>query len=167
MPWDDPIVSAKTEWLELTWWTDGDGSGRLEAAVYAAGWGGCSEAWFDRQAVLNFANALRTFPLPADVEPLESGYSVGPDWKSKVTTVRLGATPVGHRGQVGIDVELRPWGPDALDEQPQAFIAVQLPCTYPALERFAHDIELMVGDDVLDPAVGHLDGHARIEGERM
>jgi hypothetical protein len=58
MPWDDPVVSTKTEWLELTWWTDGDGAGRLEAAVYAGGWGGCSEAWFDRQTVLNFANAL-------------------------------------------------------------------------------------------------------------
>lgn len=160
-------VTSRTDWLELVWWTDGDGTGRVECSVAVGGWAGRSEAWFGRPDLLSFARGLREFPIPdREGAHLSGGYTTGPNWEEDVTTVAVQVVPVGHRGQVGIEVRLRPWDPGP-PLHPRSIVHVRLPCTYPALERFAGDIEAMVGPDVLDPGVGHFEGRARIDGEAL
>src|SRR5947207_1075266 len=98
-------------YLEATWWTDGDGTGRLTiAASSSTGFAGRSWAWFSTGTVLEFARKLESFPLSSDDRPSLVGGSqpIGGDL---LVTVGLAAYPVGSRGQVALGIELatEPW----------------------------------------------------------
>lgn len=83
---------------------DGDGIGCLTVIARSNGFGGSGQAWFDREAVLEFAAALERFPLTEDDPPtLSGGYGAHAEYDEYVGLV---VAPLGARGQVDVRLHL-------------------------------------------------------------
>ena len=146
--------------LEMRWWSDGDGTGKLTVrAESASGFAGRSWAWFDQGQVVRFAKRLGEYPLPTLDSPQLVGGSepIGGPFQ---VLVGLRAYPVGSRGQVGITVTLatEPWQSPAMRQEEHQSVTLEVLTTYERLRRFSGDLQgLLVG---AIPA-------ARIDGEHM
>ena len=83
---------------------DGDGIGCLTVTARSSGFGGSAQAWFVREAVLEFAAALERFPLTDDDPPtLSGGYGAHAEYDEYVGLV---VAPLGARGQVDVRLHL-------------------------------------------------------------
>src|SRR5438132_7357537 len=131
--------------LVMTWWTDGDGTGRLTvAAVSSTGFGGRSRAWFNNDTVLDFAGRLQAYPLPSDDPPLLSGGTrIGGE---PLVQVGIRAYPVGSLGQVALGLELatEPWDSPSMRPSEHEHAQFELLTSYERLSRFGHALRLLV-----------------------
>lgn len=132
--------------LRLTFRDDLDGTGDLHAQVDYGGFSGASSAYFDKEALIEFAKRLaRSYPLHADAPlKIEGGGTVISG--SKVEQVYLGMAfyPIFAIGTVGCRVELcTPLHPDERPES-QSVVKVELYTTYQEVGVFAEALEMLV-----------------------
>lgn len=127
---------------------DGDGIGRLAVSARSNGFAGRGLAWFDRQAVAEFARDLARFPLPATEPPtLSSGFGAPGQFESNEYDefVGISVVPLGSLGQLDVRIHL------ADDERSGHFCPegryetrMHLLTTYERLGTFAQDLQALV-----------------------
>ena len=140
---DQPTPDAVT----LRWGgDDGDGIGRLTVTASANGFAGRSSAWFDRETVVAFAQALGAYPLPDEVIMISGGFGAQNDSPAQ-EHVGIRVSPVGSLGQVEMGVHLSTpvWEP--LNNDSRHEVSLRLLTTYEHLRRFGEQlIRLLAGD---------------------
>lgn len=126
---------------------DGDGIGRLTVSASANGFAGRSSAWFDREAVVAFGQALGAYPLPDEVIMISGGFGAKND-NPPQEHVGIGVSPVGALGQVGVRVHLATavWEPS--DNESRHDVSLRLLTTYEHLRRFSEQLVRLVAGDL-------------------
>lgn len=126
---------------------DGDGIGRLTVSASANGFAGRSSAWFDRAAVIAFAQALGAYPLPDEEIMISGGFGAQND-NPPQEHVGIGVSPVGALGQVGMRVHLATavWEPS--DSGSRHEVSLRVLTTYEHLRRFSEQLVRLVAGDL-------------------
>jgi hypothetical protein len=73
--------------------------------VRTAGFSGVSEAWFDADVVIRFAEALAAYPLPGE-HPLTLSSLADTESGADREYLGLSVYPIGIKGQLGVRVHL-------------------------------------------------------------
>lgn len=132
---------------------DGDGTGRLTVTARSNDFGGSGQAWFNRQTVLEFAQALGRFPL-AEEEPaaISGGYGEPSEYDEHVGIV---VGPLGSLGQVDVRLHLvqDTWSPHGrVDGRYET--RMHLLTTYQRLSAFSRDLEAVVEGTLSEAILG-------------
>lgn len=125
---------------------DGDGIGCLTITAHSCGFAGRGHAWFNRETVLEFADHLAAFPIPADGSvSLSGGHGELPDYTEHVGIAVL---PLDLRGQVDVRLHLanEVWPGDPPEGSYETHM--HLLTTYPNLSRFATELRSVVSGNL-------------------
>src|SRR3954452_20982220 len=97
---------AETGHVTLSYWTDGDGTGKLTIIAAAGVWAGRGEAWFNESALREFGSRLGEYPLASD-PPLRlvSGYGAKNSTEFE-PTLDIDITQVSSAGQLAVSLHL-------------------------------------------------------------
>ena len=129
----------------LTYYGDGDGTGRLTVRASFDGFSGVGAAYFGDDQLLRFAELLVAFPLPEDdcIE-VSGGFWSRTEDVLEEEHVGLRVLPVGRLGQVTIRTHLAtPKEADAVQE-----VTVDVLTSYEALRRLSSDLPALVRGEV-------------------
>lgn len=140
------------DYLRLTFYTDGDGTGELRVETSCDGFAGHSSAWFGIKRLEQFADLILTYPLPGDgLPPLQGGYW-SKERRGELDELHLALRfhPVGLRGTVGCKVELRT--PDRGGNVPVSLnsVAVELRTSYQELSDFSAAFRRMIRGELAE-----------------
>lgn len=142
---DDARGQAPTrDGMTFRWGSDdGDGIGKLTVTASANGFAGSSGAWFDRETVLAFAQAIEAYPLPDDPIELSGGFGAKGDQPPQ-QHVGVSVAATGRRGQIGIRAHLSTelW-PDTRPESVHD-VRLELLTTYERLRFLSRHLMLIV-----------------------
>jgi hypothetical protein len=151
---------AASDFIEVRFEADSDGTGKLQVVARAGGFAGRSGAWFNTESVADFAALLAGYPLADNPPPRLSGGFWSTDHPGDLTQelVAIEALRTGSLGQVSLRVHLASeiWPPDPPERKHE--VRLELPTTYERLRRFSEDILRVIGGE---------SAHARLEGELM
>jgi hypothetical protein len=130
--------------LRLTLKRDFDGSGLLTTSVVAGAFSGENHWWIELDQLKHFADALRSYPIQADMHPLlECGDRKNGELADGF--LRIAVKPYNRLGLLRTEVELGP-RIDKDKELPQR-VSAQFLAEYAAVERFAQAVDrLLLGE---------------------
>ena len=135
---------SQNSYLRIRFLNDGDGTGKLLARAEADGFAGQGGAYFNIEALEEFAGALQVFPFPPD----DSRRSIAGGFSSKEDSEGLSQEHLGisvypadaQRGYIGIQVRMATelW----LETRPQSKkqVSVEIISTYEPVSKFSRDI---------------------------
>lgn len=115
--------------------------GFLKAQASDGSFSGAAEAWVKTDTVLQFAEALSHYPLPAD-PPTRLLGSWPVDLSYACPTISLSVVPVGSAGRILATIKLCENGSDADDG---SSLRIVLSVEYESLRRFALALKAMIG----------------------
>jgi hypothetical protein len=145
-------------YLRLRFFDDGDGTGKLVARAEADSFSGESGAYFNVEALEEFAKALQIFPLPPEDHrrSISGGFGNDLDAQEHLGISVYLVNP--QRGHVGIQVRMATevWPDTRPKSKKQAVVEVLT--TYEPLAKFSKDLLSVLGGSLKE---------AVIEGESL
>lgn len=124
------------------WVRDDDGALFLHVYAKAARFAGIGEAPTSVETITAFARRLKAYPIPqGQVTQLVGGYTSLADstWRE---TVAIAVYPIGHLGQLGVNVRVAADEQNRIDEKHARFaVSLEFTTMYNALDRFASELE--------------------------
>jgi hypothetical protein len=141
-------------YLRVRFLRDDDWIGELVADAASDGFSGRSSAWFHRQTIEEFAQALVRYPLANESPPTIAGGYGAPDTSDRLEQEHLGITadPLGTRGQIGVQVRLATPLEQGSRPESQCCCRVEIRTTWEPLSRFSRQL-LAVLDGSADEAL--------------
>lgn len=129
--------------LRISYEPDEHWSGEMTVQVVSGAFSGATTVWIDIASLGEFASALDRYPISPD-EPacMEVTYGATLDGRRPAETrVRLSVTPVGRRGELLVQAELRAevWSTSAADVR-QSVVAC-FTTEYGLVDRFARSLK--------------------------
>jgi hypothetical protein len=149
-----------SDYVELRFTADSNGTGQLSAAARASGFAGRSHAWFDTTSLTTFARLLAEYPIPNDPAPRLAGGIWRRDRPNELSEEHLAleAMRIGSLGQISLRVHLAAGGPGAPSPVTKNDVRLELLTTYERMRRFSEDLlEVIRGERSV----------ARLDGELM
>ena len=145
------------DYLSVSFEDDLDGTGRLSVTADSAGFSGSSSAYFDAQRLIEFAEALGTYPLPDLPIKIAGGFWSTDARRLEQEHVAVEVGKVGSRGHVGVQVHLMTarW-PDTRPES-VGEVRLELLTNYSALDNFRRELVLVLSGGL---------GAARLQGDQ-
>ena len=140
----------KEEKLVLYFDADDDGTGKLFAEASSSGFSGVGEAWFDRIQLLEFANALATYPLPSDNLPKIAGGF----WRNNLAGeldqehLAISVYPIDGKGGLGVQVKLSTELWSEMRPEQQHIVKLEITTSYNALEKFSKEFVALINGRV-------------------
>jgi hypothetical protein len=122
---------------------DDDGTGELFAEASANGFSGVGSAWFNRSELLEFANALATYPIPKDKLPKIAGGFWRKDVSDELDQEHLAISvyPIDGVGNLGVQVRLAT-AENSSEMRPESLhvVKLEIQTKYNALATFSKQI---------------------------
>jgi hypothetical protein len=149
--------TTPSDYIELRFTADVDGTGRLFVIARARGFAGVSDAWFDVPTLTRFARLLAQYPIRDDPAPRLAGGLWHRDRPNELSEehVALEACRVGSLGQISLRVHLAATVPGPPSLVAKNDVRLELPTTYERMRRFSeHLMEVISGER----SVARLDG---------
>jgi len=144
--------------LKLTFTDDGDGTGKLSVEAAAGGYSGKGSAYFNIDAIAEFAGSISRFPLADSDCCLISGGVDAAHGQPKQEHLGIEIYPIDHRGHIGVQVRTStPIWPDTRVKS-QSAVKLEIITTYEPLARFSKDLLALVSGSTTD---------ATLEGEML
>lgn len=150
--------NVSSSFLRLRWSPgEPDGAGELEAVAALGSFSDRSSAWFNGEAIKEFARALSTHPLTGRSPPTITGGYHTPGTADSLEQEHVGITvyPIDTRGHIGVQVRLATPLERGMRPEAQCSARIEIRTTYEPLARFSREL-LAVIDGSADEAV--LDG---------
>jgi len=126
--------------LRLGFSDDGDGTGTMDVEAEVEGFSGRSHAYFNKDDVKRFAEALSQYPLPEDKTCSITGGFGESQGRPSQEHVGIDAYPVNRRGYIGIQVRLATLVWSETRPESQSIAQLEIVTTYEPLARFSRDL---------------------------
>jgi hypothetical protein len=133
--------------LRLRFHDDGDGTGKLVAHAEANGFAGTSGAYFDKQRLSDFAQALEAFPLVGRPSLIGGFFDRDRPGRIEQEHLTIECYPVDVTGHLGLRLRLATelWAPARPESQHVA--ALEILTTYEPLRQFSHALLALLRGD--------------------
>lgn len=154
-PWT-ATRTTRRNLLTITYVSDPDGTGKMTVSAAANGFAGNSSAWFNNNAVLDFAREIASYPLP-EGSKLEITGGFGSRANPHAVAeehVGLRVGPVGIKGQIGIHVHLATPTWEGMRPESAHDVRLQLLTTYQRLEHFGEHLSRVVRGELSVATIG-------------
>jgi len=134
--------------LTLGFSDDGDGTGTLDVEAEVDGFSGRSHAYFNKDEISRFAEALSQYPLPPDQGCSLTGGFGESRGRPAQEHVGIDVYPVNRRGYIGIQVRMATAVWSETRPESQRIAQLEIVTTYEPLNKFSKDLLALLSGTV-------------------
>ena len=144
--------------LLVSYYDDGDGTGKLHVRATSNGFAGEGGAWFSDQQVLEFADGIAAFPISEKDSPVIRGGFYKRDMSGELEQelLALAVYHIDRTGHVAVQVRIATevWPPNRPESQQS--VKLEIRTSYQPILQFSKDLKALVKGAVTE-AVLHGD----------
>ena len=144
--------------LLVSYYDDGDGTGKLHVKATSDGFTGEGGAWFSQQQVLEFADGVAAFPISEKNPPVIKGGFYKRDLSGELDQehLALAVYPIDRIGHIAVQVQIATEVWEQTRPESQQSVKLEIRTTYQPILQFSKDLKALVNGHVAE-AVLHGD----------